>query len=85
MELEISIIRPHKVDVPYSVTNCIRTPIFEWYVVLCGSENKYKKDMCLKEIRLRAQNMLIILDLTINIIRGDLYNHLMSTKKPSFS
>ena len=44
----------------------------------------FKKDMCLKEIRLRAQNMLIVLDLTINIIGGDLYNQMMSTKNLHF-
>ena len=44
-----------KVDMPNSVTHLIWTPIFEWYVARCGSKNGYKKDMCLKEIALRAQ------------------------------
>ena len=38
-----------KVDVLNSVTYLNRTPIFEWYVIRCGSENKHQKDMCLKK------------------------------------
>ena len=38
-------------------------------------------NMCLEEIRLRAQKMITILGLIINIIgEGDLYDHLMSTR-----
>ena len=36
-------------------------PIYEWYVVRCGSKNGHQNDMCLKEIGLHAQNMLTIL------------------------
>ena len=51
-----------KVDIPDSNTTIIWTRIFEWYVVRCGSKNGYQKGiMCLKEIGLRAQNMIIIL------------------------
>ena len=42
-------------------------PIFEWCVDRCGFKNKYKKDMCLKEIGLHAQNLLTILSLILNI------------------
>ena len=30
------------------------------YVVRCGFKNGYQKDMCLKEIELRAQNVVTI-------------------------
>ena len=51
-----------KVDIPDSNTTIIWTPIFEWYVVRCGFKNRYQKGiMCLKEIGLRAQNMISIL------------------------
>ena len=47
---------------PNSITYLHQTPIFEWYVARCGPKNGYQKDiMCLKEIGLRAQNMLTIL------------------------
>ena len=51
----------HKVDVPNSVTCPTQKPIFEWYVVWCGSKNGHQKDMRLKEIGLRAQNMITFL------------------------
>ena len=35
-----------------------------------ASTNEYQKDMCLKEIGLRAQNILTILNLIINMIGG---------------
>ena len=37
--------------------------IFEWYVVRCGSKNIHRIGMCLKEIGLRSQIMLVILRL----------------------
>jgi hypothetical protein len=43
---------------PYLVTFLIRTPIFEWYVVWYDSKNGYPKNMCLKGIGLRVQNMI---------------------------
>ena len=54
------------------VTYLYRTCIFEWYVVGCGSKNKYQKDvMCLKEIEVRAQTMILtILSSIVNIIGG---------------
>ena len=38
-----------------------QAPMFEWCVVRCGSKNGHYEDMCLKEIELHAQNLLIIL------------------------
>ena len=35
---------------------------------------------CLEQIGLCAQNMIIILSSKINIIGGDLFNHVMSTR-----
>ena len=37
----------------------------------------HAKNMCLKELGLYAQNMLIILHLTVNIVVGILYDQLM--------
>ena len=34
-----------KVDVPNLVIDLIWTPVFEWYVVKCGSKNRYQVDM----------------------------------------
>ena len=50
----------HKVGVPKSNIARIWTPIFEWYEVRCGSRNRHQKDMCSKEIRLRAQNCSLV-------------------------
>ena len=69
-----------KVDVPNSVTYLRRTLIFEWYVVWCGSKNKYQKDTCLKEIGLHAQNMITIVASIIDLLGGNLYDHSMSTR-----
>ena len=41
-------------------------PSLVWW----GLKNGYQRDIYLKEIGLRAQNMIIILDSTINIIGG---------------
>ena len=57
-----------KVDVPNSSIAIIWTLVFEWYMVRCRSKNGHQKDMCLVEVELRAQNMLIILVSIINII-----------------
>ena len=50
-----------KVENSYLVTCLIRTPIFQWCVVYYGSKNGYQKDMCLKEIGLCVQNMIMII------------------------
>ena len=49
-----------KVDSSYSVTFLNRTPIFEWCVIVCSSKKGYQNDMCLKDIQLHAQNMIIV-------------------------
>ena len=54
-----------KVDVPNSVAYINWTRVFECYVVRYGSKNGYQKDMCLKVIRLCAQNMIAILGSTV--------------------
>ena len=48
-------------DVPDSVTKLNWTSTFMWYVVRCGSKNKYQKDMCLKEIEQHVLNMMFTL------------------------
>jgi hypothetical protein len=69
------------VDAHDLVTYFIPTPIFEWYVVECGYKNKYTNDTCLKEIGLRAKNMITILGSIVNIIGVTyLYDHLTSKR-----
>ena len=59
--------------------------IFEWYVVCCGFKNGYRKGiMSLKEIGMCAQNVITFLGSIVNIIEGDLYGHLMSTRVFTF-
>ena len=55
---------------------------FDWYMVRCDSENKYQKEMCLKEIPYVLY--MLIYD---NHSRfhsqhgwGNIYDHLMSTR-----
>jgi hypothetical protein len=57
-----------KVVVPTSNIATIWTPMFEWYVVRCVSKIEQQKDKCGKEIGLHAQNMLIILGSTCNMV-----------------
>ena len=49
-------------------------------MVRCGSEIGHRKDTCLIEIGLRAQNMLTILGSMVNMIEADLHDHLMDTR-----
>ena len=59
------------VDAYISNIEIIWTLIFEWYVVRSGSKNGHQKGlMCLKEIGLRTQNMLTILQSIVNMIGG---------------
>ena len=44
-----------KVHMANSNTAIIKTPVFEWYVVRCGSQNGHQTDKCF-EIGLRTQN-----------------------------
>ena len=55
-----------------------QTAILEWCVVKCGCKNRHQQDMF--EIGLQAQNMLTVLHSTVNIIGGNLYDHLMPTR-----
>ena len=55
-----------KVDVLKSNKVLIWTPVFEWYVARCRSKNGHQKDMRIKEIGLRAQNMPTILGSRLN-------------------
>ena len=61
-----------KLSEPNSVAYLNRTPIFEWWVVMCKSKNGDHKGMCWKETGLRAQNLLTILGSIVNRIWGDL-------------
>lgn len=51
-------IRMHKVSEPNLATYLNRASIFEWWMIRCRSQNRYQKDIYLKEIGLRAQNLL---------------------------
>ena len=56
---------------PNSVMYLDRTPTFKWYVVWCGSKNRYHKgNMCLQEIGLHAQKMITIPSSIVNITAG---------------
>ena len=46
-------------------------------MVRCETKNVNQKDMCSKEIGLRAQDMLTILGSILNMIEADPYDHLM--------
>ena len=65
---------------PSSNTAIIWTPVFETYVVRCGSKNGYQRDTNSKEIGRCAQNMLVILGSMINKYWGDPDDHLMSMR-----
>ena len=39
-------------------------------MTLCGSKNRYQKDVCSNEIGVCAQDMIITLSSIVNIIRG---------------
>jgi hypothetical protein len=58
----------YKGDVPKLNTTIFQAPIFEWYVVMCRSKKWYQKGMHIKEIGLRALNMLTFLDSKVNVI-----------------
>ena len=60
-----------KVDVPKLATYLNRTPLFELYVLCCGSKNKY---LIYEEIRLHTQITITILNSIGNKIDGDLYD-----------
>jgi hypothetical protein len=66
--------------VPNSATYLTQTPILKWFVVWCGSQNMYQKNMLLKETRLYAQNMMTIMGSMGSMIGGGVYDQLMSTR-----
>ena len=43
------------------------------YVVMCGSKNGYQKDICMKEIGLRAKKMITVLSSIVNQHNGGTY------------
>ena len=54
---------PAKIEWCWSKIAIVWTPMVKWYVLRCGSKNDHQKGfMCLKEIGLRTQNTLTILD-----------------------
>lgn len=55
-----------KVDVLKSNSVLIWTPVFELYVAWCRSKNGHHKDLRIREIGLRAQNMPTILGSRLN-------------------
>ena len=59
-----------KIDMLDSVTYLNRTPIFEWYMVRFGSKDGHQKDICLKEIGLRAQTIITVLGSVVNLLGG---------------
>lgn len=63
-------LHPFKVDDPLSITFLLRTPLFGWYMVWCGSMNGVPKEMRAKYIGLRAQHMITISHSIVNIIEG---------------
>ena len=74
----------YNVDVPKSTTETTWTPLFEWYVVRCGSKNWHQNDLYLNETGMRAQNMLTILGSLINVIDGA-YMTTLSPRESSLS
>lgn len=53
---------------PTSNVGIMRTPIFEWYVIWCGSKSGYESEMCLKKNVPRVQIVIITLSSIVNII-----------------
>jgi hypothetical protein len=56
---------------------------FEWRVVKCVCKSMHQTNLCLEEIKLHVQELLIILVLRVIIIGrgGDLQDHLMSSTR----
>ena len=51
----------NKIDVRNLVNYLNWAPIFNWYLIRCGFKNRYKNDICSKEVILHAQNMITII------------------------
>ena len=63
------------VDVLNSVTYLELTPIFEWHVIRCGSNNKHQNRM-----DYMSKNMSTIWSSKVNIIGGEYNEHSLSTR-----
>ena len=59
------------------MTHLGRTSIFEWCVLSWDLNMDTNETKCLKEVGLRAQNMVTILGSIVNMIGEDLYDHLI--------
>jgi hypothetical protein len=66
---------PPWVDVPNLVTYLTQPLTLELYVSRCGSKNKDEK-----EIGLRVRNTITNIYSTVNIIKGNIYDHLKITR-----
>ena len=62
------------------VTFLYLTSAFKWYVIRFDYKNGYQIDIRLKEIGVRAENMITTLGSIGSIIGEHLYDHLMSTR-----
>ena len=69
----------YQVDDPYSVAFLTKTPIFNWYVVWCGSKNGYQKHVLQKDWTMcpRYDNHSKV---NSQLYWGDLYDQVMSTR-----
>ena len=62
---------------PNLVTYLNWTPLVEWHVVSCDPRTDAKHTCGLEEIGLHSQHIISILGSIINIIGGNLCDHLM--------
>jgi hypothetical protein len=71
----------HRIDMTNLATYLDHMPIIECHVVSCTSNNICLKDMYFKNIGLRVQNMIIIMDSKSTQLRwGKLYDHSISMR-----
>ena len=70
---------------PDLVTCLDQTPIYECYVVWCGSKNIFQIDMCRLEIELQAQKYGNHSRFNNQHDWGNLYDHLISTRISHFN
>ena len=61
-------------------TKIIWTLIFQQYVSTCRSKNWHQKEICLEDVRLRAQNMSNCSRFDSQHNWGELYDHSMSAR-----
>ena len=70
----------HKVNTPCSVASPIKTSIFEWCVVWCGSNNGHRKGTCLKGIGLPCSECDNHSRLNSQYCWGTYYDHFIRTR-----